>query len=70
MEEIYDDNRKRRIVIFRRDDGHWSFVEEYFSEREFEMCWIPVRGSISICDTRETALREARISVDWLIELK
>lgn len=70
MEEIYDEARKRRVEIFRRDDGKWSFVEEYFSEREFEMCWIPVHANASLCDTRETALREARNRVDPLIELK
>ena len=67
MEEIYDEERKRRVVIFRRDDGQWSFVEEYFSEHPFEMCWLPTRSNVSICATRETAWREARGRVDWLI---
>ena len=53
IEAIYDEERKRRVVIFRRDDEQWSFVEEHFSERKFGMWWIPVRSTISICDTRE-----------------
>ena len=67
MHEIYDAKRVRRVLIFRCDDGKWSFVKEHFGAHLFEKCWVPVRSNITISDSRATALREARSRVDWLI---
>jgi hypothetical protein len=65
---IYDETGKRRVTIFQRDDGAWSFLEEKFSDYELEQCWLPQtrRRSIPICDSFEIALREAKGRVDWL----
>ena len=59
MHEIYDAERTRRVLIFQRNDGKWSFTEEYFSAHEFEQCWIPENRGVSVCDSSDTALHEA-----------
>lgn len=58
---IYDSSRKRRVLIFQRADGHFSSLEEYFSDDPHEQCWIPLSygRSLPICDTLESVLREA-----------
>jgi hypothetical protein len=62
---------QRRVLIFGRD-GHFSFAEEELvSDCYGEPCWVPVahgRTSRPICDTEETAEREARARVHWLAE--
>jgi hypothetical protein len=67
---IYNRNKNRRVVFFQAANGSYSFVEEFFSIEPEEQCWIPVtKGrSIPICDSRETALREAWGRVDWLTD--
>lgn len=67
---IYDRDKKRRVVVVQTADGSYGFVEEFFSTEPEEQCWIPVtKGrSIPICDSIETALREARGRVDWLTD--
>jgi hypothetical protein len=61
----------RRVHIVRRDDGTFGFVEERFSDDELERCWLMLgwRRSQPICDTFETALREAEGRVGWLAEM-
>jgi hypothetical protein len=65
---IYDSSKKRRVTIFRRDDGSFSFLEERFSDDPREQCWLPQthRRSIPICDSFETATREAAGRIVWL----
>jgi hypothetical protein len=64
---LYDDEGKRRVIIYQRAKGTFGFEKEYFSDDEFEHCWMPCGGGFSFCDTFETALREARGRVNWLI---
>lgn len=67
VQEIYDEDEERRVVIFRRGDGTFFYEEEYFSKHEHEMCWIPKKKqTIGFYDSRETALREAIANTDWL----
>ena len=67
IQTIQDEEGKRRVIIFQRADGTFGFEEERYSDDELEQCWIPYgRYFISICDTYETALSEARGRVDWL----
>jgi hypothetical protein len=66
---IYDAAKRRRVVVFRQEDGSFGFSEERFSDEALEQAWIPVGGySVSRCDTAERALVEARDRVSWLSE--
>lgn len=61
---------KRRVLIVERGPGLYGFEVEHFSDDPFEMCWIPFgRYSYSLCDSIETAEREAFGRVEWLHEL-
>lgn len=68
-ETIYDAAQKRRVVLFRRDDGTFGFQEERFSSDPLEQCWLPFveRRSECRCDSLESAMREARGRIDWLV---
>jgi hypothetical protein len=61
IETIYDASGKRRVTIFRRDDGTYGLYWEEYSDDPYEECFIasPGRGT-SFIDTLETARREAR----------
>ena len=65
---IYDSSKKRRVTIFKCEDGSFSFLEEHFSDEPLEHCWIPLthRRSIPVCDSFETATREAAGRIEWL----
>jgi hypothetical protein len=67
IQTIYNDSRKRRVIVFQRDDGSFGFDEEHFSDEPLEMAWLQV-GYDSRCDTVERALGEARGRVAWLAE--
>ncbi len=65
---LHDEEAKRRLRIFVRDAGTFYCQEEYFSEHSLEQCWIPIgTRTVGIYDSEETALREARACIDWLI---
>lgn len=58
---------KNRVLIVDRGGGRFGFDEEYFSEDPDERCWVPLpQYPLTICDTAESAEREARASVDRL----
>jgi len=65
IQTIYDASQTQRAIVFRRDDGSFSFEGQRFAE--VEDCWIP-HGiySESFCDTLEAAEREARNRIPWL----
>jgi hypothetical protein len=67
IQTIYDGSRKRRVVIFQRDDGSFGFDAEHFFDDPLEMAWLQ-SGFDSRCDTAERALVEARGRVRWLAE--
>lgn len=59
-----------RMVTIERENDSYTFQEHYFSHDEYEMCWIPLKNnSLAICDSPDTALREAIGRVDWLAEI-
>jgi len=68
---IYDRAGKRRVHIYRHDDGSFRFLEEKFSDDELERCWLMLtsRRSEPVCDTFETALREAQGRIKWLADV-
>lgn len=67
IQTLYDEPKKRRVVIFEREDGSFGFEHQRFSEEPLEMAWIPF-GQDCRCDTPERALAEARGRVAWLGE--
>jgi hypothetical protein len=66
IQTIYSGDKKHQVSIFQRPNGTFGFAEGYFSEDEFEMCWIHDKHG-SIFDTFNTAQREVYSRVDWLI---
>jgi hypothetical protein len=67
VKEIYDKDAKRRVVIFRRASGSYSYEVEYLSEHPLEMCWVPARRRVvGFYESRERAESEARANVGWL----
>ena len=58
---------KRRVLIVDRGGGRFGYNEEYFSEDPDEMCWVALpQYPLTICESAESAEREARGCVDWL----
>ncbi len=67
VKEIYDADRSRRVVIYKRDDGTFGIEQEYFSNEPRELCWIPRGGRTeSFLDSLERAEAEARGRFEWL----
>lgn len=58
---------KRRVLIIRRRDGLYGFREEAGYEGDQGKYWAPLPGWASICDGAESAEREARATVSWLV---
>jgi hypothetical protein len=63
-------DQKRRVLIQKRTGTRWyTFEEQYFSDNPREMAWCPrSAASFPICDTFETALREARGRISWMAQ--
>jgi hypothetical protein len=69
IKEIVSRDGRRKVVIFRRDDGSYGFESLQFSDVPEELCWIP-SGKFSACHVADetTAETEARGRVEWLRE--
>ncbi|HCS48296.1 MAG TPA: hypothetical protein DIW61_08605 [Candidatus Aminicenantes bacterium] len=67
IKELMAHDGKRKVQIFRREDGTFGFEALRFSDETLEMCWIP-DGRYSECFTgdEQTAESEARSRVPWL----
>lgn len=69
LRTLYSPDGRERVHIVRRSNGSFGFEEEYFSDHPSEMCWCSrTQLPLCICDSAETALREARSRVLWLVE--
>jgi hypothetical protein len=70
METIYNADRKRRIVIFRRESGTYGYREEYHYKNELAQAegWASLGGRACYYEDLETAKREAVENVTWLPE--
>lgn len=69
VQTLYDEDHKRRLIVFQRDDSTFGFREERFSDEPMEMAWIALSlDSACRCDTVERVLTEARGRVPWLRE--
>lgn len=61
----------RRVHIIARHDGHFGYAEERFYSYDPDNDpeaghWVQVSSSSSVCDSPETAWREARAAIHWL----
>jgi hypothetical protein len=71
VKELIATDGKRKVQVFRRDDGSYGFESLRLSEEPLEMSWIPYgRFSECIAPSMEIAEREARGRVDWLPDEK
>ncbi len=69
IKEILALEGKRKVQIFRRDDGSFGFEALQFSEDPLEKCWV-IHGRFFECiaPSAEIAEREARGRVDWVAD--
>ena len=58
---------KRRVFLLSRSDGLFARWSEYFSEEEFEMCWVADDMGGSFYDSQETAVREIHFAYPWSV---
>jgi len=67
IKELTAQDGKRRVQIFKREDGSFGFEALRFSDEPLEMCWFP-DGRFSECfaSDEKTAESEARGRVHWL----
>jgi len=56
---------KRRVYLIARKDGLFGRWSEFFSDAEFEMCWIQDDASGSFYDSEETAVSEIHSAYPW-----
>jgi hypothetical protein len=72
VETIYDTDRKRRVVIFRRDSGSYGYREEYHHKNDLAEIegWASLGGRACYYEDLETAKRELVENVPWLAERK
>jgi hypothetical protein len=60
-------DKKRRVLICRREDGRFSFFEEQrLRDLNDEPRWRPFATFEAVCDSAETAEQTARASIGWL----
>jgi hypothetical protein len=70
VETIYASDRKRRVVIFRRDSGTYGYREEYHYKNDLARVegWASLGGRACYYEDLETAKRELVENVAWLAE--
>jgi 8-oxo-dGTP pyrophosphatase MutT (NUDIX family) len=66
VESLYDEARKRRVIIFRRSSGTYGYREEKHYKNEVAEGWAFLGGRVCYWDTLETAKREVVNNVSWL----
>ena len=71
VEEIYSEDKLRRIVIFKRLSGSWGWRAEYFYRNDYFPenvieRWYSLGENASYYDSLETAKAEATAKSDWL----
>lgn len=68
VETVYDDARKHRVVIFRRESGTYGYREEYHYNNELAHLegWASLGGRACYYDDLETAKRQVVENVPWL----
>lgn len=56
VEEITSQSKQYKAEILKRTDGLFSVEIFRWHEDEWFECWTPIRGNISIIDTRKHAI--------------
>ncbi len=59
-----------RVYLVSRNDGRFSSYSEYFSDHEFEHCWIEEHAAGSFYDSEETAVKEIYGVFPWSKDVK
>jgi hypothetical protein len=54
-----------RVYLVARSDGLFCLWTEFWSDAEYEHCWLSDRMSNSIYDSEETAIREIHARFPW-----
>jgi hypothetical protein len=68
--EFVSPDGKRRVVIFQREDGQFSFREERMVESLPEERWVHLWTPAPMCGSEEAAEQAARDAILWLRDLK
>ncbi|HEY7403145.1 MAG TPA: hypothetical protein VIB39_06460 [Candidatus Angelobacter sp.] len=69
IQTITHPDGRRKVEVFRRQNGTYGFEE--WQWLEFEECWCPfAKHPISIIDTFEHALEEIKGRIPWIEELR
>lgn len=66
VQTIYSADLLKRVLIYRLDQDSFSFCEEIWSDEPLEQCWIIGRWPRSVCDSPDTAVKEAKGRLEWL----
>jgi hypothetical protein len=61
---------KHRAYVIARDDDHFMKWSEFFSDDEFENCWIAEDMGGSFYNSEATAIREVHGAFPWTQELQ
>jgi len=72
VKTLFSPDGRRRVDIYRRDDGLFGFGELARYEGGSltgDGYWAPLGAYSTITETAEAAEREARASVAWLIQI-
>ena len=67
--EFVSADGKRRVVIFQREDGRFSFREDMRLESTRSEAWGPLWTPSPVCGTEEAAEKAARVAIAWLRDL-
>ena len=68
IKEFLSTDGKKRVVIFQRDDGSFTYREERRTDSSGH--WGPLWTSAPLCGSEQAAERAAHDAVRWLREAK
>jgi hypothetical protein len=67
--ELFSQDGKKKVELFRRENGTYGFRVLYWSDEPMELCWCQVGGyAESITDSLAAMEAEARGRIEWLVE--
>jgi hypothetical protein len=67
VKTIVRSDEKRRVRIYRRDDGLYAFIEERrVRGSNGEPNWRPYPSFAALCASPDAAERQARAAIGWV----